>query len=131
VLGQTKQIDVVVKDQGQDEWRVVVEVLESEWQRARAVWLLEEKLNAYAGFIFDGHMRSLYPASTPARTHIVIASVDPLPEEAVSLLQKVKAALEPHSVKVSWNPEGGMPKEGVPPPPGFQEPGPPGGPITA
>ena len=127
MLGKTSQIDVVVKEPGEGEWRVVVEVLESEWRRARAVWLLEEKLNAYAGFIFDGHMRSLYPASTPAKTRIVIASVDPLPEEAIVLLEKVKAALEPHSVQVSWNPDGGMPKEGVPPPPGFPEPGAEGG----
>lgn len=121
MLGQTQQIDLVVKEPGEGEWRVVLEVLESEWQRARAVWLLEEKLNAYAGFIFDGHMRSLYPASTPATTHVVIASVDPLPEEAITLLDKVKAALEPHAVRVSWDPSGGMPNEGVPPPEGFPE----------
>jgi hypothetical protein len=119
MLGQTKQIDVVVKEQGEIEWRVVLEVHKNEWKRDRAVWLLEEKLNAYAGFIFDGHMRQLYPASSPSQTRIVIASVDPLPEEAVCLLEKVAQALEPHGVKVSWTLEGGMPPGGTPPPQGF------------
>jgi hypothetical protein len=119
MLGQTKQIDVVLKEQGELEWRVVLEVHESEWKRGHAIWMLEEKLNAYAGFIFDGHMRSLYPASSPAQTRIVIASVDPLPSEAISLLENVAQALESHGVKVSWTPEGGMPAGGVPPPQGF------------
>ena len=122
MLGQTKQIDVVLKEQGELEWRVVLEVLKNEWQRSRAVWLLEEKLNAYAGFIFDGHMKSLYPASSPSQTRIVVASVDPLPEEAIQLLAKVAEALQPHAVKLSFDPEGGMPPDGVPPPDGFAPP---------
>jgi hypothetical protein len=119
VLGQTKQIDVVVKQPGELEWRVVVEVHKGEWLRDRAVWLLEEKLNAYAAFVLDGQMKVLYPNSTPAHTRIVVESVDPLPSEALALLEHVAAALEPYSVKVSWKPEGGMPPGGVPPPEGF------------
>lgn len=119
MLGQTKKIDVVLKEQGELEWRVVLEVHANEWKRGHALWMLEEKLNAYAGFIFDGHMRSLYPASSPAETRIVIASVDPVPEEAIALLEKVAQALESHSVKVSWTAEGGMPPGGVPPPDGY------------
>jgi len=119
VLGNTKQIDVVVKQPGELEWRVVVEVHGGEWLRSRAVWLLEEKLNAYAAFVLDGQMKTLYPNSTPASTRIAVESVDPLPAEAVALLEHVAAALEPYSVRVSWNPEGGMPAGGVPPPEGF------------
>jgi hypothetical protein len=119
VLGQTKQIDVVVKEPGELVWRVVVEVHEGEWLRSRAVWLLEEKLNAYAAFVLDGQMKTLYPNSTPASTCIAIESVDPLPADAIALLEHVAAALETYSVKVSWRPEGGMPAGGVPPPAGF------------
>jgi len=120
MLGQTKVVDVVVKEQGELEWRVVLEVHRGEWSRSRAVWLLEEKLNAYAGFILDGHMRSLYPASSPGCTRIVIASVDPLPEDAIRLLEQVALAMEQHDVKVSWTPEGGMSPQGTPPPKGFE-----------
>jgi hypothetical protein len=119
VLGQTKQIDVVVKHPGELEWRVVVEVHKGEWLRDRAVWLLEEKLNAYAAFVLDGQMKTLYPNSAPANTCIAVESVDPLPADAIALLEHVAAALEPYSVKVSWKPEGGMPTGGVPPPEGF------------
>src|SRR5262249_37006624 len=119
VLGQTKQIDVVVKEQGELEWRVVLEVHGGEWLRSRAIWLLEEKLNAYAAFILDGHMKTLYPNSTPKTTLLVIASVDPLPVEAIKLLEQVAVALEPQAVRVTWTAEGGMPEGGVPPPAGF------------
>jgi hypothetical protein len=120
MLGQTTVVDVVVKEKGELDWRVVLEVHKGEWLRPRAIWLLEEKLNAYAGFIFDGHMRSLYPASSPEHTSIVIASVDPLPEAALRLLEQVAAAMEQHGVKVSWSAEGGMSPQGTPPPVGFE-----------
>jgi hypothetical protein len=120
MLGLTKQIDCVVKEPGELVWRVVLEVHAGEWLRSRAVWLLEEKLNAYAGFVLDGHMRSLYPASTPANAHIVVASVDPLPREAIALLEQAAAALVEHAVTLSWKSEGGMAPGGTPPPPGFE-----------
>ena len=119
MLGQTKQIDVVLKERGELEWRVVLEVHKGEWLRGRAIWLLEEKLNAYAAFVLDGQMKLLYPNSTPDRTLIDIASVEPLPVEAIRLLERVAGALEPSGVRVAWAAEGGMPEQGVPPPKGF------------
>jgi hypothetical protein len=120
MLGQTSVVDVVVKEKGELDWRVVLEVHPGEWLRPRALWLLEEKLNAYAGFVLDGQMRSLYPASSPERTRIVIASVEPVPEAALRLLEQVALAMEPHGIKVSWASEGGMSPQGTPPPAGFQ-----------
>jgi len=119
VLGQTKQIDVVLKEPGELEWRVVVEIHKGEWLRPRAVYLLEEKLNAYAAFVLDGQMKTLYPNSSPERTHIVVASVEPMPADAIRLLEQIAEAFKPASVKLSWTAEGGMPDEGVPPPQGF------------
>jgi hypothetical protein len=124
MLGLTKQIDCVVKEPGELVWRVVLEVHAGEWLRHRAVWLLEEKLNAYAGFVLDGHMRSLYPASSPANTHIVVASVDPLPGQAIALLQQAAAALVDHAVTLTWKDEGGMAPDGTPPPRGLEGGGP-------
>ncbi|HEX3596991.1 MAG TPA: DUF6572 domain-containing protein [Polyangiaceae bacterium] len=119
MLGQTKQIDVVVKEPGELVWQVVVEVHKGEWLRPRATYLLEEKLNAYAAFVLDGQMKVLYPNSSPDKTNIVVASVDPIPVEAIRLLEQIAVALEPASVKLSWTAAGGMPEGGVPPPTGF------------
>ena len=116
MLAQSTVIDAVVKEKGDLEWRLVVEVEKEEWALPRALHLLEEKLNAYASFALDGQMTTLYPASHPQLTHIVVASVDPLPEKAIWLLDKVSLALRPHSMKLSWNPEGGMAPGGVPKP---------------
>lgn len=130
MLGLPKQIDVVVKEQGELEWRVVLEVHAGEWLRTRAMWLLEEKLNAYAGFVLDGQMQSLYPASTRENTRIVLASVDPLPEEVLAVLEHAAQAFARHSLRITWTPEGGMSPEGTPPPKGFDAAGPGGAATT-
>ena len=116
MLATPSVVDAVAKDKGDPEWRLVLEVERGEWALPRALFLLEEKLNAYASFALDGQMTTLYPASHPQITRIVVASVDPLPEKAIWLLDKVALALRPHSIKISWNPEGGMPSGGVPKP---------------
>jgi hypothetical protein len=121
MLGQVKLIDCVVKEQGETDWRVVLEVHKGEWLRSTAFWMLEEKLNAYAGFILDGDMQAHYPGSTLETTHLVLASVDPLPDRAVWLMERVAAVMQEHGVKVSWNVEGGMSPDGTPPPTGFKE----------
>lgn len=119
VLGQQTQIDCVVKEQGESEFRVMLEVHHGEWLRARALALLEEKLNVYAGFVLDGQMRSLYPASSKENTVIVVASVEPIPEMATRLLEQAVRAFERHGLRLIWNPEGGLPSGGTPPPSGF------------
>lgn len=116
MLAQSTVIDAVVKEKGDLEWRLVLEVEKGEWALPRAVHLLEDKLNAYASFVLDGQMTTLYPASHPHLARIVVASVDPLPEKAVWLLDKVSLALRPHSMKISWSAEGGMAPGGVPRP---------------
>lgn len=119
MLASSSVVDVVAKEKGDPEWRLVLEVEKGEWALPRAVWLLEEKLNAYASFVLDGMMQKMYPASHPKQTRIVIASADPLPEKAVWLLEKVSLALRPHDLKVSWDAAGGLPEGGTPPPPGW------------
>src|SRR6476659_10195341 len=121
MLGQLKQIDCIVKEQGDSaDFRVILEVHKGEWLRSAAIWMLEEKLNAYAAFILDGQMKALYPASTLETTHLVLASSDPLPDRAIWLMGQVQLAMQQYGVKVSWTVEGGMPTEGTPPPVGFE-----------
>ena len=116
MLATTAVIDVVLKEKGEREWRLVIEVEEGEWELPRAPQLLEEKLNAYASYVLDGMMQQTYPASHPSHTRIVVASVDPLPEKALWLLDKVKLALRPHQIELSWDAQGGMAHGGVPGP---------------
>lgn len=104
MLATPSVVDAVAKDKGDPEWRLVLEVEKGEWALPRAVWLLEEKLNSYASFALDGRMRELYPHSHPSLTRIVVVSADPLPEQAVWLLDKVELALRPHQMKLSWGP---------------------------
>ncbi|HMJ12979.1 MAG TPA: DUF6572 domain-containing protein [Polyangiaceae bacterium] len=123
MLGQQTQIDCVVKGQGESEFRVMLEVDQGEWLRSRALALLEEKLNVYAGFVLDGQMQSLYPASSKENTVIVVASVEPIPEMAKPMLEQAARAFERHGLRLTWNPEGGMPRGGTPPPSGFDADG--------
>jgi hypothetical protein len=107
MLATPAVVDVVAKEKGQSEWRLVLEVEKGEWALPRAVHLLEEKLNAYASFALDGQMHRLYPQALARNVNIVVASVDPLPQEAVWLLEKVRIALRPHDMRLSWDAEGG------------------------
>ena len=117
MLTQAGVIDAVVKVRGEREWRLMLEVGRGEWDKPRAVQLLEDKLNAYASFALDGKMRELHPNAFPKDVRICIASVDPLPGKAVWLLEKVKLAMRPHDLTLEWDANGGAPEGGTPPPP--------------
>ena len=112
-------VDLVLKEKGDRSWKLVLEVNAGEWELPRAVHLLEEKLNAYAGYVLDGMMQEMYPASHPSRTRIVVAAVEPFPDKAVWLLDKVKLALRPHQMELEWDAKGGMPKGGLAKPEGM------------
>ena len=109
MLATTSVVDVVAKEKGDPEWRLLLEVDAGEWALPRAVWLLEEKLNSYASFALDGRMRELYPNSVPERVRIVVVSSEPLPEKARWLLEKVRMALRPHRMQLSWDGDGAAP----------------------
>ena len=61
MLATTAEIDEIRKDAGARELRLYLDVDRGDWLLPRSVWLLQEKLNAYASFILDGKMRELYP----------------------------------------------------------------------
>ncbi len=119
MLAQQAVIDAVVKVRGEREWKLMLEVEKGEWTLPRALQLLEDKLNSYASYALDGKMREQYPRAAPQDTQIIVASVDPLPERAVWLLEKVRLALRPNDIKLLWDERGGAPEGGTPPPPGM------------
>jgi hypothetical protein len=100
VLATTAEIDEIRKDAGQREFRLYIDVDRGEWLLPRAVWLLQEKLNAYASFILDGKMRELYPYVRPQDVQIVIRSRGQPPQDALRLVGLVRQALEKDGPKL-------------------------------
>jgi len=88
------EIDEIRKEKGERELRLYLDVDRGEWLLPRAVWLLQEKLNAYASFILDGKMRELYPYARPQDVRVVIRSRGQPPQDVLTLVGLVREALE-------------------------------------
>src|SRR5438105_8006245 len=102
VLATTAEVDEIRKDAGQRELRLYIDVDRGEWLLPRAVWLLQEKLNAYASFILDGKMRELYPWAHPRDVRIVIRSRGQPPQDALRLVGLVRETLEKDGPRVEF-----------------------------
>jgi hypothetical protein len=89
----TTDIDEIRRDKGEREFRLYLDVERGEWLLPRAVWLLQEKLNAYASFVLDGTMGELYPYASPADVRIVVRSRGQAPADALRLVELVREAL--------------------------------------
>ena len=100
MLATTAEIDEIRKDAGHHQFRLYIDVDRGEWLLPRAVWLLQEKLNAYASFILDGKMRELYPYAQPQDVQIVIRSRGQPPQDALRLVGLVRQALEKDGPKL-------------------------------
>ena len=94
MLATTAEIDEIRKDAGQRELRLYIDIDRGEWLLPRAVWLLQEKLNAYASFVLDGKMRELYPYAQAHDVRIIIRSRGQPPQDALRLVGLVREALE-------------------------------------
>jgi hypothetical protein len=93
MLATTAEIDEIRKEAGQRELRLYLDIDRGEWLLPRAVWLLQEKLNAYASFILDGKMRELYPYVHPGDVRIVIRSRGQPSQDVLRLVELVREAL--------------------------------------
>jgi hypothetical protein len=93
MLATVDSIDLIEKDRGERELRLVVEVERGEWLLPRAVFLLQEKLNAYASFILDGKMKQMYPWSDARAVRIVVRSRGQAPADVLRLVELVREAL--------------------------------------
>jgi len=93
MLATVDSIDLIEKDRGEPELRLVVEIERGEWLLPRAVFLLQEKLNAYASFILDGKMKQMYPWSDARAVRIVVRSRGQAPADALRLVALVREAL--------------------------------------
>jgi hypothetical protein len=102
VLATSAEIDEIRKDKGERELRLYLDVDRGDWLLPRAVWLLEEKLNAYASFVLDGKMRETYPYARPQDVRIVIRSRGQPPEDALRLVGLVREALERDGPKLDF-----------------------------
>ena len=93
MLATSAEIDEIRKDPGDREFRLYLDVERGEWLLPRAVWLLQEKLNAYASYVLDGKMREMYPYAHPRDVRIVIRSRGQPPQDALRLVGLVREAL--------------------------------------
>jgi hypothetical protein len=93
MLATTAEIDEIRKEAGQREFRLYLDIDRGEWLLPRAVWLLQEKLNAYASFILDGKMRELYPYVQPGDVRIVIRSRGQPSQDVLRLVELAREAL--------------------------------------
>jgi hypothetical protein len=93
VLATIDEIDVIEKARGERELRLYLDVERGEWLLPRAVWLLQEKLNAYASFVLDGKMRAMYPYVRADDVRIVVRSHGQPPVDALTLVELVRDAL--------------------------------------
>lgn len=93
MLATIDSVDEIRKEKGEREVRLYLDVDRGEWLLPRAVWLLQEKLNAYASFVLDGKMRELYPFARPRDVRIVIRSRGQPPQDALALVGLVREAL--------------------------------------
>ena len=93
MLATIDSIDEIRKEKGERELRLYLDVDRGEWLLPRAVWLLQEKLNAYASFVLDGKMRELYPYAQAKDVRIVVRSRGQPPQDALRLIGLVREAL--------------------------------------
>jgi uncharacterized protein DUF6572 len=94
LLAATDSVDEIRKEKGERELRLYLDVERGDWLLPRAVFLLQEKLNAYASFILDGKLREMYPYANPANVRIVVRSRGQPPQDALRLVGLVREALE-------------------------------------
>jgi hypothetical protein len=104
VLAAVDSVDEIRKETGEREFRLYLDVERGEWLLPRAVFLLQEKLNAYASFILDGKMRELYPYANPGDVRIVVRSRGQPPQDALELLRLVGEALAKDGPKLDFEP---------------------------
>ena len=102
MLAAAAEIDEIRKDAGSREFRLYLDVDRGEWLLPHAVWLLQEKLNAYASYVLDGKMRETYPYAHPKDVRIVIRSRGQPPQDALRLLGLVREALEKDGPRLAF-----------------------------
>ena len=93
MLVTTAEVDEIRKSAGSKELFLYLDVEQGEWLLPRALFLLQEKLNAYASFALDGKMRELYPWAVTRNVRIVIRSRGQPPALALELIDRANALL--------------------------------------
>ena len=104
MLATTDSVDEIRKEKGEREFRLYLDVDRGEWLLPRAVWLLQEKLNAYASFILDGKMGELYPYARPEDVRIIVRSRGQPPQDALKLVALVREALAKDGPRIDFEP---------------------------
>lgn len=102
MLVTTAEIDEIRKEPGEKELRLYLVVERGEWLLPRALWMLQEKLNAYASWALDGLMQQTYPWAKPENVRIVVRSHGQAPKDAVELIEKAGSMLAAEGPMLSF-----------------------------
>ena len=101
MLVTTAEVDEIRKSPGQKELYLYLDIEQGEWLLPRAVFLLQEKLNAYASFVLDGKMRELYPWAVARNVRIVVRSRGQPPAAALELIARASQMLAADGPSIS------------------------------
>lgn len=93
MLVTTAEVDEIRKAAGERELFLYLDVEQGEWLLPRALFLLQEKLNAYASFVLDGKLRELYPWAQARDVRVVVRSRGQPPAQALELIAGCNALL--------------------------------------
>lgn len=93
MLVTTAEVDEIRKAAGSHELFLYLDVEQGEWLLPRAVFLLQEKLNAYASFVLDGKMREIYPWAVARNVRVVVRSRGQPPLQALELIARANGLL--------------------------------------
>lgn len=81
--------------------RVLVAVAEAgDWQHENALWQLQEKFNHYGAYALDGQMHRQFPESIGKPVTFVLSSVDPIPDSALALVERMRPILGAEGVEL-------------------------------
>jgi hypothetical protein len=104
MLAKHNVIDLVASSNDKSKYVLVLVVEAGEWSLDDYLWLLQEKLNAYAAYALDGPLHKQCPDSVGKPVTIVVRPVDPMPDDAHILVAQVAAILAQDGLTVTVEP---------------------------
>jgi hypothetical protein len=102
MLSSVNKLDLIGERHGT--WRLILIVEAGEWQFDDSMFLIQEKLNAYAIYALDGQMHRMYPDSVGKPVSIVIRPVEPPPPDIAKFIDQIAAILAKDGLTVTVEP---------------------------
>ena len=102
MLAKTETIDLVTQGPDIATYQLVLIVDKGEWDLPNCKSLLQEKVNAYLVYAFDGQMREDYPNVKVGKVEIIVNCEESPPQEMKSFLQRLQEATLQEGVPIRF-----------------------------